>query len=175
MARSGRAATALRGVIFIYRFAAAKFGKIASADAILRKPSVLTPDEFVIMKSHAARAAEFVANQREASRGAAIVRHHHERWDGSGYPDGLRGSEIPFGARLVAVADSLDAMTADRTYHRGMSVAAAHELISSGAGGQWDPEIVEVLLRLIGKPPKDRLLPLQTFENWPFFPGQLPS
>lgn len=150
-------------------------GKIAIPEAILRKPSVLTAEEFTIMKWHAVRGAEFVENQREASRGMKIVRHHHERWDGSGYPDGLRGTDIPFGARLVAVADSLDAMTVDRTYHKAMSVAAATELIRSGTGTQWDPDIVDALLRLIGKSPEDRLLPLQLFENWPFIPTHLPS
>jgi putative nucleotidyltransferase with HDIG domain len=150
-------------------------GKIAIPDAILRKPAVLSPEEFAIMKWHAVRGAEFLENLPEASVGIKIVRHHHERWDGSGYPDGLRGTDIPFGARLVAVADSLDAMTADRSYHKGMSVAAATALIRSGAGAQWDPDIVNTLLRLIGKPPEDRLLPLQLFENWPFFPTYLPS
>ena len=127
------------------------------------------------MKWHTIRGAEFLENQSDASRGKAIVRHHHERWDGSGYPDGLSGTGIPFGARLVAVADSMDAMTADRTYHKGMSVAAATELIRSGTGTQWDPEIVAALLGLIGRPAQDRLMPLQLFENWPFFPTYLPS
>ena len=127
------------------------------------------------MKWHAVRGAEFLENLPEAARGIKIVRHNHERWDGSGYPDGFRGADIPFGARLVALADSLDAMTADRSYHKGMSVAAATTLIRSGTGAQWDSDIVNALLRLIGKPPEDRLLPLQLFENWPFFPTYLPS
>lgn len=100
-------------------------GKIAIPDTILCKPAVLTPEEFAIKKWHAVRSAEFLENLPEASRGTKIVRHHYQCWDGWGYLDGLRGTDIPFGARLVAVADSLDAMTADRTLHKGMSVAAA--------------------------------------------------
>jgi HD-GYP domain-containing protein (c-di-GMP phosphodiesterase class II) len=150
-------------------------GKIAIPDSILRKPSGLTVEEFGIMKGHVVRGSEFLENEHEASRGMAIVLHHHERWDGAGYPHGLKGLAIPFGARLVAVADSLDAMTADRTYHKGMTVVEATSVIRNGSGAQWDPEIVDALLSLIGREP-DELLPLpQRFENWPFYPEYLPD
>jgi HD-GYP domain-containing protein (c-di-GMP phosphodiesterase class II) len=74
------------------------------------------------------------------------VRHHHERWDGAGYPDGLAGEAIPRGARILAVADTFDALTSDRPYRAGMSVEQALRILRQGAGEQWDPEIVEALV-----------------------------
>jgi HD-GYP domain-containing protein (c-di-GMP phosphodiesterase class II) len=74
------------------------------------------------------------------------VRHHHEHWDGLGYPDGLRGEDIPFCARIIAVADAFDALTAPRSYHAVLSVAAALALLERGAGTQWDPAVVAALV-----------------------------
>ena len=75
------------------------------------------------------------------------MRHHHEAWDGSGYPQGLKGVAIPFGARVLAVADSFDAMTSDRPYRRGTPVTKAASILRQGRGQQWDPQVVDALLR----------------------------
>ena len=89
-------------------------GKIAIPDHVLNKPGKLDSEERVIIESHSVRGAEFLARYPDFRRGVEIVRHHHERWDGKGYPDGLCGAAIPIGARVIAVADSFDAMTSDR-------------------------------------------------------------
>ena len=86
---------------------------------------------------------------RDFARGVALVRHHHESWDGSGYPDGLKGAAIPFGARVIAVADSFDAMTSDRPYRAGMSVAKAAAILRDGRSQQWDAAIVDAFLRTL--------------------------
>jgi HD-GYP domain-containing protein (c-di-GMP phosphodiesterase class II) len=78
-----------------------------------------------------------------------IVYHHHERWDGQGYPDGLRGERIPLGARIVAVVDAYDSMTSDRPYRQAMSHQAAAEILRDGAGRQWDPTVVRIFLESV--------------------------
>jgi HD-GYP domain-containing protein (c-di-GMP phosphodiesterase class II) len=83
------------------------------------------------------------------ARGIEIVLHHHESWDGTGYPHGLKGTAIPFGARVIAVADSFDAMTSDRPYRRGMPIQKAAQLLREGRGQQWDALIVDAFLRSI--------------------------
>lgn len=119
----------------------------ALPDAILHKTGLLTAEERALMQTHSERGAEVLARYKDFTRGAAIVRHHHEAWDGSGYPHGLKGVEIPFGARVLAVADSFDAMTTDRPYRRGMSVAKAVGILRQGRGQQWDPQVVDAFLR----------------------------
>ncbi len=84
---------------------------------------------------------------RDFARGVAIVHHHHESWDGTGYPDGRKGAAIPFGARVVAVADSFDAMTSDRPYRHGMPVQKAADILRAGRARQWDATIVDAFLR----------------------------
>ncbi len=98
------------------------------------------------METHAARGAELLVQYPDLARGTAIVRHHHERWDGQGYPDGKAGYAIPLGARVLAVADSFDAMTSDRPYRRGMSVERAVQILRDGRGTQWDPQIVDAFV-----------------------------
>lgn len=122
-------------------------GKIGIPDSILNKPGRLSDEEKAIMDSHAERGAVLLARYHDFARGSAIVRHHHERWDGQGYPDGLKGLDIPFGARVIAVADSFDAMTSDRPYRAGMPVAQAARILREDGGKQWDPVIVEAFLR----------------------------
>jgi HD-GYP domain-containing protein (c-di-GMP phosphodiesterase class II) len=124
-------------------------GKIGIPDRILNKPDRLTDDEKAIMDSHPERGAELLARYRDFARGMEIVRHHHERWDGQGYPAGLKGTEIPFGARVVAVADSFDAMTSDRPYRAGMPPEKAARILRAGRGQQWDAAIVDALLRSV--------------------------
>ncbi|MER3484673.1 MAG: hypothetical protein C4345_00545, partial [Chloroflexota bacterium] len=91
-------------------------GKIGVRDAALLKQGPLTAEEFEEIKRHSSIGAELVSRLAIYRRSAAIVRHHHERWDGRGYPDGLKGEQIPLGSRIIAVADTFDAMTSDRPY-----------------------------------------------------------
>lgn len=123
-------------------------GKIAVADAILLKPGKLTKEEWVEMRKHPAAGDEILKRVPFLRPASAIVRHHHERFDGTGYPDGLKGAEIPLGARLFAVADTLDAMTSDRTYRKGPGFEAAREEIERHSGKQFDPHIVELFLKV---------------------------
>ncbi len=121
-------------------------GKIGIPDAVLHKPGPLTPEERAVMERHPVDGATLLKRYGDFARGVAIVRHHHERWDGEGYPDGLKGTEIPFGARVIAVADSFDAMTSDRPYRTGMPVARAASILRDGRGTQWDTAIVDAFL-----------------------------
>ncbi len=124
-------------------------GKIDIPDHILNKPGPLLPEERIIMETHSARGAELLARYPDFARGVAIVRHHHEQWDGNGYPDRLRGTAIPFGARVVAVADSYDAMTTQRPYRQAMTVEKAMLILQQGRGQQWDAEVVDAFLQVL--------------------------
>src|ERR1700732_3336322 len=121
-------------------------GKIATPDSILLKPGKLSDEEMAIMKEHCERGYEMVRKIPFLREAAEIVYAHQERFDGTGYPRGLRGEEIPLGARIFAIADSLDAMTSDRPYRKGTTLAAATEEIVRCAGKQFDPQIVDVFL-----------------------------
>jgi putative nucleotidyltransferase with HDIG domain len=123
-------------------------GKIATPDAILLKPGRLTPEEMTIMKEHCTRGYEMVRKIPFLREAAEIVYAHQERFDGTGYPRGLQGEQIPLGARIFAIADTLDAMTSDRPYRKGTSFAAANREIALCAGTQFDPRIVEVFLNM---------------------------
>jgi putative nucleotidyltransferase with HDIG domain len=125
-------------------------GKIAIPDGILNKPGKLTDEERAIMETHSERGAEVLERYQDFARGVAVVRHHHESWDGTGYPHKLTGTDIPFGARVIAVADSYDAMTSDRPYRTGMSPAKAVSILREGRGVQWDASIVDALVRSLG-------------------------
>jgi hypothetical protein len=124
-------------------------GKIGVPDAILNKPGKLTDAERAEMERHPVLGADLLARQGDVGRGVAIVRHHHEAWDGSGYPAGLAGLDIPFGARVIAVADSYDAMTSDRPYRAGMPHAKAVAILRAGRGQQWDAALVDAFLRAL--------------------------
>jgi hypothetical protein len=123
-------------------------GKIGISDAILRKPAHLTPDEIEYMKTHTVKGAAMIEMIPHLAPIIPIVRNHHERWDGLGYPDGLRGTAISPLARIVAVADAFDAMTSDRPYRPGWPVDKAFEAIAEGAGRQFDPEFVRAFLSI---------------------------
>ncbi len=114
-------------------------GKIGIDDAILRKPDKLTPVEFEIMKTHTTLGAKMIEQVADLAPAMPIVRSHHERWDGRGYPDGLVGENIPLLARIVGVADAYDAMTTDRPYRKAMSADAAFAEIEKMKGKQFDP------------------------------------
>jgi len=121
-------------------------GKIGVPDRILRKPGKLTDEEFQAIQQHPMMGAVIVGAVPGFEDTLDVVRHHHERWDGGGYPFGLQGEETPLLARLMAVADALSAMTTDRPYRKGMGRARALAILEDGAGTQWDPECVEALL-----------------------------
>jgi len=123
-------------------------GKIAVSDAILLKPGKLTPDEWVEMRKHPAAGDEILKRIPFLRPASTIVRHHHERYDGDGYPDGLKGAEIPLGARLFTVADTLDAMTSDRTYRKSRGIDAARAEILRCSGTQFDPRVVQMFLEV---------------------------
>jgi HD-GYP domain-containing protein (c-di-GMP phosphodiesterase class II) len=123
-------------------------GKIGVNDAILRKPGQLTPAEFEQMKQHTVLGGTILQSILNLAPMIPIVRHHHERWDGKGYPDNLAGEKIPQTARIVAVADAFDAMTSTRPYRPAMSVAGAFEELVRKSGSHFDPSCVEAFLRL---------------------------
>jgi diguanylate cyclase (GGDEF)-like protein/putative nucleotidyltransferase with HDIG domain len=126
-------------------------GKIAVPDAILHKPGPLTEDERRIMEGHSVAGEQILRPVPFFGDVRKIVRHDHERWDGTGYPDGLRGPEIPLGARIVFVVDAYHAMTSDRPYRRALPVADALEELQQCAGTQFDPDVVEAFLRVLGR------------------------
>jgi putative nucleotidyltransferase with HDIG domain len=123
-------------------------GKIAVTDAILLKPAKLTAEEWVEMRKHSSAGDEMLKRVPFLRPASAIVRHHHERFDGTGYPDSLKAAEIPLGARLFTVADTLDAMTSDRAYRKAPGVDAARTEIQKHSGKQFDPHIVELFLKI---------------------------
>jgi putative nucleotidyltransferase with HDIG domain len=121
-------------------------GKIGVPDHILRKPGPLTENEWYTMKTHPDLGAKIIANIPFLEEVAVIIRAHHERWDGLGYPEGHAGERIPLGARIFAVADSFDAMTSDRPYRRGRELEAALSEIARCSGAQFDPQVVNAFL-----------------------------
>ena len=124
-------------------------GKIAIPDAILLKPGALTEDEFALMRTHSAEGERICLSLRSVAYYLPIIRHHHERVDGQGYPDHLARTAIPTGARIVAVSDAWDAMTSDRPYRAGLDPDEALRRLRDGAGSQWDAEIVGAFIHLI--------------------------
>jgi putative two-component system response regulator len=124
-------------------------GKVAIPDSILNKPGKLTPEEWEIMKTHPARGVQILAPLGHSQTIMDGVRHHHERYDGQGYPDGLKGEAIPETGRLLAVADSYDAMTSNRAYRTGFSSDESLERLQAGAGIQYDPQMVDRFISVI--------------------------
>ena len=118
-------------------------GKVAIPDAILYKPGALNDEERALMGRHPVIGAEIVRGIEFLGEAAAVVRSHHERWDGHGYPDGLAGEDIPLAARIFAVADVLDALTTDRPYRPASPISVARETIVREAGKQFDPRVIE--------------------------------
>jgi len=118
-------------------------GKIGVDDRILRKPDKLTAEEFEHIKTHTVIGHRILIDLKQLGQVLPVVLHHHEAWDGSGYPHQLVGEQIPLLARIVAVADSFDAMASDRPYRKGMPDEKLDSIIRSGAGQQWDARVVE--------------------------------
>ena len=125
-------------------------GKVAVPDRLLDKPSGLTPEEVVLMDTHPLVGENILRPISQLRNVATIIRNHHERWDGAGYPDGLSGEYIPVGSRILALADTFDAMTSQRPYRNSLSVAEAREEIAKHLGTQFDSTIGLVFLEMIG-------------------------
>ncbi|MDX6681580.1 MAG: hypothetical protein QOG94_1619 [Solirubrobacteraceae bacterium] len=117
-------------------------GKVAVPDAILFKPGPLTAAERLVMQQHPVTGSEIVREIDFLGAARDVIRSHHERWDGSGYPDGLSGEHIPVSARVFAVADTLDALTTRRPYRDASSLADAREIIEAGRGSHFDPDVI---------------------------------
>ncbi len=126
-------------------------GKIAVPDQILNKPGRLTDEEFAYIKIHPVAGEEILKHIPELKEEIKGIKYHHERWDGRGYPEGLKGEEIPFIARIIAVADTFDAMTSNRPYRKALPLEVAFEEIKKCAGTQFDPEVAEAFLKIQNK------------------------
>jgi ribonuclease P protein subunit RPR2 len=120
-------------------------GKVAVPDSILHKPEPLTPHERELIQQHPVTGWEIVRQVDFLGAASDVVRHHHEHWDGAGYPDGLAGEDIPLTARVFAVADTLDALTTDRPYRPASHFPEARGLIEEARGTQFDPQVVDAL------------------------------
>ena len=126
-------------------------GKIAIPDSILLKRGTLTAEELGVMRTHSAEGERICGSLRSVSDLLPIIRHHHERFDGAGYPDRLRRTDIPLGGRIAAVADGWDAMVSDRPYRDALPLETALQRLREGAGTQWDPEVVDVFVTLLDR------------------------
>jgi putative nucleotidyltransferase with HDIG domain len=124
-------------------------GKLSIPDQLLYKPGPLTTAEYDQVKQHAVIGADILTAVPFDGPLALIVRHHHENWDGSGYPDGLRGDAIPLGARVLAIVDCYDALTSDRPYRRSLSHERAIAMILERRGTMYEPEIADAFLRIV--------------------------
>ncbi|WP_427366393.1 HD domain-containing phosphohydrolase [Candidatus Caldatribacterium saccharofermentans] len=142
----GRRAKSIRWASLVH-----DIGKIFIPQSILRKPGPLTPEEYELVKLHPLKGEEILKSVRGLEDVARIVRHHHERFDGLGYPDGLAKEAIPLEARIVAVVDAFEAMTSNRPYRRAMSIAEAIAELKRCAGTQFDPEVVKAAVAVIGE------------------------
>jgi HD-GYP domain-containing protein (c-di-GMP phosphodiesterase class II) len=136
-----------------YGFFLHDIGKVGIPESILCKTAPLSAAEWNVMRTHPTIGAQIVAPIRFLGDASIVIRHHHERFDGTGYPDGLSGEAIPLSARIFAIADSFDAMTSDRPYRRALSLERALDEIQTGAGSQFDPQVVKVFVDLVHEEP----------------------
>jgi len=125
-------------------------GKLGISDTILLKPGKLTPEEYEAVKKHPVIGADIVSVAGFLKDIVPFILGHHERYDGTGYPRGLKGEEIPLGARILAVVDVYEALTADRPYHKAISKEEAIKILRSGMNTQFDPKVVDVFLNVVG-------------------------
>jgi ribonuclease P protein subunit RPR2 len=132
-----------------YGFFLHDIGKVGIPESILRKRGPLSDDEWEVMRSHPALGARIVEPMRFLGEAALVIRHHHERFDGTGYPAGLRGEAIPLPARIFAVADAFDAMTSDRPYRAALPRGRALQELALARGTQFDPDVVDVFVGLV--------------------------
>ncbi|HTX56689.1 MAG TPA: HD-GYP domain-containing protein [Candidatus Acidoferrales bacterium] len=126
-------------------------GKIATPEHVLLKPAPLALEEWDVMRDHAAAGARILNQIPSLARCAIVVRAHHERFDGAGYPDGIYGTAIPFEARVVAVADAFHAMISERPYRQAIAPRQALQILADGRGSQWDAEIVDAMLGMFAR------------------------
>jgi putative nucleotidyltransferase with HDIG domain len=126
-------------------------GKLGVPDAILTKPAKLTTQEYELMKQHPADGANIIAKFSRLQEAVPMIHHHHERWDGAGYPDRLAAEAIPFGATIVGLADAWDAMTTDRPYHRALERSEAEAELRDNRGTQFEPAVVDAFFRALGR------------------------
>lgn len=131
-------------------------GKMHLPDELILKSEALTPEDHAAIRSYPELGAQLLAAYPDLSRILEMVRHHQEAWDGTGYPAGLKGTQIPFGARVIAVANAFEAMTHDRPHRPALSIERAAEILRDGRGRQWDPSIVDVFLSAMGVEGPDR-------------------
>jgi putative two-component system response regulator len=140
-------------------------GKIGIPDNIINKPSKLTPEEYDVIKTHPVTGYEILSEMPDLEDIGIGARWHHERYDGGGYPDGLKGDEIPLVARIISVADAYDAMTSNRSYRSLMPQDAVKEEIKKGMGTQFDPYIARVMLDIMEEDPNYELSEGQSFDK----------
>ncbi len=138
-------------------------GKIAVPDAILRKPLPLTDQEIALVNPHPVVGYEIVSRIPQLAKTKPVVRWHHERFDGKGYPDGLKGEELPLLARVAAIADAFDAMTSDRPYRLGLSIQDAIAEVKKNSGTQFDPQLVDLFIQI---KPDEFAQAVRDFEQW---------
>jgi len=124
-------------------------GKIGVPDIILKNPGKLFKSDYEIMKSHPVIGANVINKIEGFSEISTIIRHHHERWDGTGYPDKLKGNEIPFGSQIISIADTFDAITSDRVYRKGLSKDIALKILIEEKGKQFNPQLVDIFINSI--------------------------
>lgn len=129
-------------------------GKIGVPDSVLLKPSRLDDKEFMIMKAHPERSAEILEGFKPFEKAAKYAKHHHERYDGRGYPDSLKGDDIPLYSRIILIADTFDAMTSTRPYRKGLPWQVAYDELGEFAGSQFDPELVKHFVNVMKKEQK---------------------
>jgi putative nucleotidyltransferase with HDIG domain len=144
-------------------------GKLSIPDTLLDKPGALSDDERVVLERHPVESARIVAGIDRLAESIDGIRHHHERLDGAGYPDGLEGEDVSLDARVIAVADAFDAMTSDRAYRKGMDPAVAFHRLLAGSGTQFDPEVVAAFERSLADapPPPGNIRPARSVEPMP--------
>ena len=139
-------------------------GKIGISDAIINKSGRLTPEEYGVIKQHPVMGNQILSSIRDYPYISIGAHYHHERYDGKGYPDGLKGEEIPEIARIISVADAYDAMTSDRSYRTALPQAFVREEFVKGSGTQFDPNFAQVMIKLIDND-KDYLLREMTWDE----------
>ena len=122
-------------------------GKIGTPDSVLNKPTRLSDEEFKIMKKHPTESYEILKGFSVFEKVARFAKHHHERYDGRGYPDGLKGEQIPLYSRIILIADTFDAMTSTRVYRKGLPYQTAYDELNEFSGSQFDPELVVKFIR----------------------------
>lgn len=141
-------------------------GKISTPDSVLLKPGPLTDEEYDIMKQHAENGAQILRGILSLPEGVEpMVRHHHERWDGKGYPQGLQGAQIPLGAQIISIADCFDAMTYDRPYRKGFPVQEALKRMEMGCGTQFNPKLLCAFFAIQGYVPETEPSAISTYRD----------